>query len=126
MSHNITMIDDLPNLEDIENKQHFQSNDRPVEPQYQKFIRGSYHNNPSSGMIPYNDRPIHQNLREQYNEDIVNEPAEKVLNCVDISNHVQGCPICSRFYHSDKTIYIIVIVLLSIVCLLLLKRILNV
>jgi hypothetical protein len=47
-------------------------------------------------------------------------------NCVDIAKHIQDCPICSRFYNNDKTAYIIAIVVLSIVCLLLLKRVLNV
>jgi hypothetical protein len=49
-----------------------------------------------------------------------------LINCIDIAKHVQDCPICSRFYNNDKTTYVITIVVLSIVCLLLLKKILNV
>jgi hypothetical protein len=38
---------------------------------------------------------------------------------------VGSCPICSRFYHNDNTVYIIAIVILSIICILLLKRVLD-
>lgn len=48
------------------------------------------------------------------------------FNCRDIATHIENCPICSRFYNNDKTAYIIAIVVLCIVCLLLLKRVLNV
>lgn len=48
------------------------------------------------------------------------------MSCLDIANHIQGCPICSKFYKDDKTPYIIAIALLAIICILLLKRILNV
>lgn len=48
------------------------------------------------------------------------------MNCVDVNSHIQSCPICSRLYNHDKTIYIIVIVMLAIICLLLLKKVLNV
>jgi hypothetical protein len=47
------------------------------------------------------------------------------LNCQDFFNHVQGCPICSKFYNTDKTIYIVIIVMLSLVSLILLKRVLE-
>lgn len=52
--------------------------------------------------------------------------ANPQYNCIDIARHIQDCPICSKFYSSDKTIYIIVIVILAIVCLLLIKKVLNV
>jgi hypothetical protein len=53
-------------------------------------------------------------------------PDPMSFNCVDISMHVQECPICCKFYNGDKSLYIVVIVILAIVCLLLLKRVLNV
>ncbi len=48
------------------------------------------------------------------------------FSCLEIIEHVKGCPLCSKFYSSDsKTVYIIIIVVLAIVCLLLLKRVLE-
>lgn len=48
------------------------------------------------------------------------------LNCVNICNHIKNCPVCNRLYNSnDKTIYIIIIIILGILCLLLLKRVLK-
>jgi hypothetical protein len=47
-------------------------------------------------------------------------------NCIDIARHIHACPICSRFYNNDKTLYIVAIIMLSIICVLLLKRVLNV
>ncbi len=49
-----------------------------------------------------------------------------VINCIDIAKHVENCPICSRFYNNDKSIHMIIIVVLSIICLLLLKKVLKV
>ena len=45
--------------------------------------------------------------------------------CLEIVDHVSSCPICSRFYKNDNIVYIIAIVMLSIICILLLKRVLN-
>ena len=46
--------------------------------------------------------------------------------CIDIANHIASCPICSKFYNNDKTIYIIAIILLALICILLLKKLLDV
>lgn len=48
-----------------------------------------------------------------------------VLNCPEVFSHIRNCPICSKFYNTDKTVYIIAIVLLSLVCIILLKRVLE-
>jgi hypothetical protein len=45
-------------------------------------------------------------------------------SCIDVANHIELCPICSRHYNSDMK-YIVIIILLTIVCLLMLKKILN-
>ena len=47
------------------------------------------------------------------------------ISCLDFAKHVKNCPICSKFYNIDKTPYIVSIVILSIVCLLLLRKVLN-
>jgi len=48
-----------------------------------------------------------------------------IPTCLDIAEHISNCPICSKFYNNDKTIYIIAIVVLFIIVLILLKKILD-
>lgn len=67
--------------------------------------------------------PIQQEMYVPPVKDISLAPQ---LNCIDVANHIQSCPICSKFYHNDKTLYIITIAVLCIICILLLKKILNV
>jgi hypothetical protein len=47
------------------------------------------------------------------------------LSCMTIANHIKECPICSKFYNCDNSMYIVCIVLLIIVCIILLKRIIE-
>jgi hypothetical protein len=47
-------------------------------------------------------------------------------SCLNVAEHINGCPLCSKFYNNDKTIYIITIVVLAVICILLLKRVLDV
>ena len=56
-------------------------------------------------------------LRENY---------KKEIQCIEICDHIKGCPICSKFYNTDKTIYIVVIVILCLILLILLKKVLKV
>jgi hypothetical protein len=46
--------------------------------------------------------------------------------CLEIADHIAKCPICSKFYKKDSTVYIIAIVVLSLICILLLKRVLDI
>jgi len=56
-----------------------------------------------------------------------NESPAADISCKQIAEHIADCPVCGRLYHHDRmnTIYIIIIVFLSIACLLLLKKNLN-
>ena len=47
-------------------------------------------------------------------------------SCIGVAGHVENCPICSKLYKNDKSIYVIVIILLTILCILLLKRVLDI
>lgn len=47
------------------------------------------------------------------------------ISCLDVANHVENCPVCSKLFKTDQTIMIIALVVLSVLCLLLLKRVLN-
>lgn len=48
-----------------------------------------------------------------------------IFNCLDISKHVKDCPICTKFYNNDKSLYVMTIVVLTVICILLLKKILE-
>jgi hypothetical protein len=138
----VTMIDELPDLEDMERGGNYQIGverqvmNRPEvnDERFQKHIRPSYRMSPQAGMEfnnypnqyrdlapppPQPAPPIPEPSPSQPN------PNYPYFNCLDISRHIQDCPICTKFYHNDKTVYILVIVILSIVCLLLLKKVLN-
>jgi hypothetical protein len=139
-SQNFTMVDELPELDDIES-QHRTSE------QYSKFIRKPHVVPMGAGMMdmaqhqaqpqmsmppqmPMAPPPMHEGFEHESNED--HEIAKKYgmasnsPSCLSVADHVDNCPICSKFYrNSDKTIYIIVIVVLIIICLLLFKRVLD-
>jgi hypothetical protein len=59
-------------------------------------------------------------LRDEGNLTKYNMPAG-TPSCLDVAEHIANCPICSKLYNNDKTIYIIAIVIL-----LLLKKVLDV
>lgn len=107
-----------------------------------RFIRDSHSSPVESGMMPYNEAAppyvIPQNhsgesmLNSENTLEFANNNNMKSFNmpnnspsCLEVAEHVANCPICSKFYNNDKTIYIVAIIVLSIVCLILLKRVLN-
>ena len=47
------------------------------------------------------------------------------ISCIEIANHVRSCPICSKFYDNDKSVYVIIIVILAIVCAILFKKVIE-
>jgi len=47
------------------------------------------------------------------------------LSCMTVANHIKDCPICSKFYNCDNSMYIVCIVLLIMVCVILLKKIIE-
>jgi hypothetical protein len=120
---NVTYIDDLPDLEDLESNQ--QDPNGGVPQQFQKFIRQPMGTPPEgSGMAPYNHTHQQEFLPLQQREPPVRPPVGSPT-CLEIHDHIQQCPICSRFFGNDHTVYIIAIVILCILCILLLKRVLD-
>lgn len=92
-----------------------------------------------SGMTPYNP-PNHYRSYENYGDSpsapngyysdrsahhYHSQPIPS-LHCIEIANHIAECPVCKKIYNCNTTIYIAIIIALAIVCLLLLKRVLNV
>jgi len=150
--NNITMIDDLPDISDSEDISNMGLSMIPDSSKYQKFLRSSnsnnlhvnsgmnnnqdnyklgYHNvnqgsyidsSPNSNMSPpkYGSSggfaPESQMFYEAYDN----------LNCREIARHITNCEICSKIYNKDNTFHIIIICVLTIICILLLKRILDV
>lgn len=53
------------------------------------------------------------------------EIKEGFISCLDIANHTTSCPICSKLYNTDKSIFVAVIVVLIIICLLLVKKLME-
>jgi hypothetical protein len=160
---NVTMISDLPDIDEIESFNHqpllgnnnFNNEEKnrfgnlppDVSNQYKKFIRN--HNNKcdnQSGMngnnyqLPENEIMMISNQNLNQNNTVSNrrDPNGSHIQpivtenyvppqptCIQIADHIKDCPICSKFYNNDKTIYIIAICILAIICILLLKKVLD-
>ena len=73
----------------------------------------------------YSDKNTNNSLNSQYTTPNEYLPITTKPNCIDCNEHISNCPICSKFYKNDKIIYIIAIVILAIICILLLKRVLD-
>lgn len=169
---NVTPIDMLPELEDLERGQYGGGN--PHQPSVQggssyatnatypgaamlppaevdrvgRFIRGGHSTPVEAGMVPYNQAPVGPppeavpmgpvgppgHAAEHYGTPIGQEQEKPLTtfnmpkdspSCLSFAEHHANCPICSKFYNNDKTIYVIAIVVLAVVCILLLKRVLD-
>ena len=128
--NHVTPLDQLPELQDLDREQQMGGGGAPRPPpdHYQKFVRRPMRIDPQAGMAPMGPpleaigmgQGMGQGIPEMY------MPHMPAGNCIDIARHIQDCPICSKFYSSDKTVYIIIIVILAIICILLLKKVLDV
>jgi hypothetical protein len=151
---NTTMINDLPDIIDLEDTGSGGGlNMIPDSDSYKKYIRNnSYKPEVESGMmtmVPNQDRyrtGYHDINQGSYidtvahyprhgssggfapNNQMYYEPYENTRatpSCVDVAFHTKDCAVCSQLYNNDRTIYIITIVILIIIIILLLKRILD-
>ena len=127
-SSNYTFINDLPELQDESSN-----------PNIQKFIRNPHQPMHEAGMNPYQENQYQDPYKgtqyeanpqyQSHYSDVKDVPYVKEkepISCLDICNHIENCRLCSKLYNNDRTIYIITIIFLLIVCILLFKRILNV
>ena len=168
-----TMIDDLPDLDDIEtpgpSPYHSGARSSQIrgsrypgasllppeqEAKYAKFLRqrnpilresGMSSRGPSHGPHgpygahgphgPHEPHGFHEpqrgipTIEESYEKqsDEIKQYAmpDNTPSCLIIAEHIANCPICSKFYNDDRTIYIIAIIVLAVICILLLKKILS-
>jgi hypothetical protein len=101
----------------------------PKDAQYYKYGPKAYFlNNP--GHNSYNNLNSSQDVSFEgfeYNHmnNHLNNHMNRNINCIEIANHIKSCPICSKFYENDKTIYVIAIIILVIICIILIKKVLE-
>lgn len=141
MRQGVTPIDQLMNLDDEEKTREEtlskyktkiirNTGDRGGMTSYEKY----YNPQPSSsGVQPIQMekvRSMAQSVDDLGEEDYRMYPRQYGgdngnQNCIDVAHHTHNCPVCSRLYNTDKTIYMILIGLLIVICLILLKRVLE-
>jgi hypothetical protein len=135
-SQNVTFIENLPELEEVENG-NFKGAEMlpPGEAnKFKKFIRNNHDMLPESGMIDTPSTKVRNTQPEVEMDNNIsighfnhiktfNMPSDSP-SCLVVATHIANCPICSKFYN-DKTIYLVLIAILSIICIILLKKILD-
>lgn len=134
--NNTTPIEFLPELEDLEQNGNTTFGGDSILPfdelnRMNKYIRGGYKTPEEAGMNPRVEQQYHipqsfQMPPQEYDgvHKSINMPTN-LPNCLEVAEHIMNCPICSKFYNNDKTIYIIAIVALAIICVLLLKKVMD-
>ena len=80
--------------------------------------------NDGSMMEPYMDmHPSRQRLPPPQPPVEHYEPPR--MTCADVFDHIGNCPVCSRIYQHDNTIYMIIIGVLTLALVVLMKKILD-
>lgn len=100
-------------------------------PSLEKFIRTPHNREGYREHIQeqHQPHPQHQPQPSQQDNDtsmVMYHPNPNTSSCIEFYEHVKSCPICSKFYNNDNSLYIIIIVLMIIVIIILLKKILKV
>jgi hypothetical protein len=104
------------------NQQQFMNNNQE---QIIPYNQQQFMNNNQEQIIPHNQQQFMNNIPLEYHQPLYNIPMHSPYSCLDIAAHIDNCPICSKFYKNDKTVFIVSIVLLTIVCIILLKKVLE-
>jgi hypothetical protein len=102
---------------------------QPNIPQLSHHNQHNQHIRENFQLQPFQQLPQHFPQQIIYEEPVIKNhrpfyDAED-LSCMTIANHIKDCPICSKFYNCDNSIYIVCIVLLIMVCVILLKKIIE-
>ena len=125
--NNVTLIDELDSLPELSAMDGSYNHGDDVN--YEKYIRNHHVVPNEAGMTMHAQEapPV-----QQYMEEVHAEPAEVILptsarlHCIDVHAHIESCPICKKFYKNDNSIYIATIIILLLICIILLKKVLNV
>lgn len=168
MKTNVTMLSDLPDIDEIESPFPHERAIRTSQvkklpytgamllpedqvDKHSKFVKNNHVAPSEAGMFssrndmfPRNDLfaldsdyPTNPNIPNLYSQQqgpplVVQSEFNQfyqppqIISCIDTAQHCTSCPVCSRLYNSDKTIYIVIIVILSMFCLILTKKVLDV
>jgi hypothetical protein len=141
MNKNVTFIDELFDVSSIQsptyidegNRERDEYNSQIQSKHIRKYKDNSYGINggmqndffplppPQQPMLPPQQMYQPQQIFQPQQQHILPED----ISCLTISNHIKNCPICSKFYNSDYSIYIVCIILLIIVCALLVKKLIE-
>ena len=122
----------IQNQTQIQNQQIHHEN--KIEPyQQQNSHNQNFYKPYNNNLQQYNNKPYYNDDDSFYQDDnklpyynnYHNIPSNSPYSCLDISSHIENCPICSKFYNTDKTIYVITILILIIFCIILLKKIID-
>jgi hypothetical protein len=46
-------------------------------------------------------------------------------NCMSVADHTANCPVCSKLYKCDKTLYVLFIIVLAALCAILVKKVMD-
>ncbi len=88
---------------------------------------------PAGFTTPYNPYPINYPMGYPMNYPVqekakVEPPTPSfgmMGSCIDIANHVQSCPVCSRLYKCDNSIHFVIIMILLILLIFMGKKYLE-
>ena len=134
-SEKVTLVDELIDLDNQQNMNNILPSGE--QNKYTKYIRNSHvskypeMNIQQQMMTPNNMESYSQEFYDQqFPQHNLQQPVNKIpsnspYSCLDIAGHINNCPICSKFYNNDKSLFIVTIVILIIVCALLLKKCLE-
>ncbi len=93
---------------------------------YQNNIHGDTHSSGYGSNSYQNNMHGHTHSNNGYNtQEYFGIPNNSPYSCLDVAGHFDNCPLCSKFYNNDMSVYIISIVILIIVCIILLKKVLD-
>lgn len=147
----VTPIEDLvPDIDDVEDSGSNSRNNLLSPQQTQlsrRFIRKNLTMIPESGMVlnPYDQVSYNTEVKEPQpqttnifkNSPIIELPVQSNMpqmqmqmpapppfTCQDIFYHIESCPLCTKFYKNDNTVYLVIIAILVLVCAILLKKVL--
>lgn len=116
----VTFLENLPPMVEQSDRQSNRQSERQIR---ERFIRNDHRLDAHSGM---GQMDIYHR-REQYEHTPSPPPQPPVAaTCMDMLQHSKDCPLCRRMYAQDNTVYLIIIALLTIFCILLLKKVLNI
>lgn len=115
---NVTPLEDIPDLDDTSHH-----------PDVNKFIRSKHYSKepPIDNFNVYN-RYDQENMYTEIEEPQinVNDHHHSHITCMVASDHIHNCRVCARLYNNEeKKVYLFIIIALGIVCILLIKRIID-